>query len=88
MDVFRLNEDGLTDTVYADTMAIDCGHTLAKIYFGFNSHITAVYEIKTTKSFLKTLQNFVCKWGAPNGIIADHTNYESSGRGLDYESYG
>ena len=31
INVFRLNEDCLTDTVYADTPAIDCGHTLAPI---------------------------------------------------------
>ena len=72
IDVFQLNEDGLTDTVYADTSAIDCGHTLAQIFFGSNSHITAVYGIKSTKSFLKTLQDFVRQWGAPNRIIADH----------------
>jgi len=72
MNVFRLNEDALTDTVYADTPALDYGHTLAQIFFGSNSHIAAVYGIKSTKNFLQTLQDFVRKWGAPNRVIADH----------------
>ena len=84
MNVFRLNEDTLTDTVYANTPALVFCHTLAQIFFGSNSHITAIYGIKSTKNFLQTLQDFVRKWGAPNRVITDHVNYESSGRVLDY----
>ena len=75
---------GLTDSLYADMSAIDCGHTLAQIYFGSNSHVTAFYGIKSTMNFLQTLQDFVRKWGTPNRIITDHANYETSGRVLDY----
>ena len=38
----------------------------------------------TTADYLRTIQNFVWEYGAPDAIICNHDNYHSSGRVLDY----
>ena len=84
MNIFRIQDDILTDTVYSDMSAIDGGCTNAQIFFGKNSHSVHVEPLSTTKSFLKSFPIFVRKWGAPNCLLADSGSYQSSVRVLDY----
>ena len=84
MNVYRLQDDVLTDTVFSDTPAVDGGCTQAQIFFGKSSHIVHVEALTTTKDFLRSFQNFVRKWGAPIRLLADSAQYQSSFRVLDY----
>ena len=84
MNVFRLQDDLLTDKVYSDTEAIDGGHTEAQIFFGRKSHLIHVERTSSTFPFIKCLQNFVRKWGAPNRLLGDHAGNQASHRVMDY----
>ena len=84
LNVFRLQDDLLTDKVYSNTPAIEGGFTEAQIFIGRKSHIIHPESISKTKPFLKCLQNFVRKWGAPIRLLADHIKYHASFRVLDY----
>ena len=75
MNVFRFNDDLLTDKTYIE----------AQIFFGRRSHIIQVEPITKEHSFLKCLQNFVRKWGAPSTrILGDHASNQSSFKVMDY----
>ena len=84
MNVFRLQDDLLTDMIYSDTEALDNGHTKAQIFFGRKSHIIHVEPISNTFPFIKCLQNFVRKWGAPDRLLGDHAGNQTSHRVMDY----
>ena len=61
---FRRPEDVASDTIFADTPAIDCGYTCAQLYYGCKSTVTDVYGMQRKKHFLKTLQDVVRERGA------------------------
>ena len=84
MNVFRLHDDLLTDTIYSDTEAIDSNITKAQIFFGRKSHIIHVEPVSTKYTFIKCLQNFVRKWGAPQRLLGDHSITQTSYRVMDY----
>ena len=84
MNVFRINNNLLTDKVYSDTAAMDSGHTEAQIFFGRQSHIIHVEPISKEHPFLSCLQNFVRKWGAPRQLLGDHAGNQSSSKVMDY----
>eukprot|EP00531_Pseudo-nitzschia_arenysensis_P008891 CAMPEP_0116125882 /NCGR_PEP_ID=MMETSP0329-20121206/6042_1 /TAXON_ID=697910 /ORGANISM="Pseudo-nitzschia arenysensis, Strain B593" /LENGTH=1908 /DNA_ID=CAMNT_0003619941 /DNA_START=154 /DNA_END=5877 /DNA_ORIENTATION=+ len=84
MNVFRLQDDVLTDKIHSNTPAIDGGFKEAQIFFGRKSHIVHPEPISKSKSFLRCVQNFVRKWGAPIRILADHIRYHASFQVLDY----
>ena len=84
MNVFRLQDDILTDKIHSNTPAIDGGFKTAQIFFGRKSHIIHPEIISKRKSFLRCIQNFVRTWGAPFQIIADHIRYHESFQVLDY----
>lgn len=84
VNVFRLNDDLMTDKIYSDKEAIDSGHTEAQIFFGRKSHIIHVEPISEKHPFLKCLQNFVRKWGAPLRLLGDHAGNQSSFQVMDY----
>ena len=84
MNVFRLQDDLLTDKIHSNTPAIDGGFTEAQVFFGRKSHIIHPESISRTKSFLRCIQNFVRKWGAPIRMLADSISYHSSHQVLDY----
>ena len=84
MNVFRLNDDLLTDKVYSDKEAIDSGHTEAQIFIGRRSHVIHVEEISKSHPFIKCLQNFVRVWGAPRRLLGDHAGNQASHKVMDY----
>ena len=84
MNIFRLQDDLLTDKIHSNTPALEGGFKDAQIFFGRKSHIIHVESISKTKSFLRCIQNFVTKWGAPARMLADHISYHSSFQVLDY----
>jgi hypothetical protein len=84
MNVFRLQDDVLTDKVYSNTPAINGGFTEAQIFFGRKCHIIHPEPTSKTKKFLQCLQNFVRTWGAPIRLLADHVSYHASFQVLDY----
>ena len=84
MNVFRLQDDLLTDKITCDTDAIDSGHSNAQIFFGRKSHIVHVEPISTKHPFIKALQNFVRKWGAPQRLLGDHAGNQASFKVMDY----
>jgi len=57
LNVHRHQEPVATDTVYADTPAIDDGSTCAQIFVGRESLVTDVYGMKTDKEFINTLED-------------------------------
>ena len=84
MNVLRLNDKVMSDAVFSNTPAIDGGEKGAQLWFGRKCHVIYAEKIKTTADYLRTLQNFVREYGAPDAIICDHANNQSSGRVLDY----
>ena len=84
MNVFRLNDDVLTDDIQSDTPAISGGFSRAQIFFGRNSHIIHVEPLAKKSYFLRTFQNFVRKWGAPLRLLCDNAPQQKSTRVLDY----
>jgi hypothetical protein len=84
MNVFRMNDDLLTDKVYSDTAAVDSGYVEAQIFFGRKSHIIHVEPLSKIRKFIHCLQDFVRKWGAPNRLLGDHAGNQCSFRVMDY----
>jgi hypothetical protein len=58
------DEPIVTDTVYSDTPAIDRGETCAQIFVGTETLVTDVYDLKTEKQFVNTLEDNIRKRGA------------------------
>ena len=83
-NVPRIYDDCLTDTICSDTPAIDGGETLSQCFFGNKSKFNQGEKIKATKYYLKALQDCIRKWGAPDRVLCDHAQYQSSNRVLDY----
>ena len=84
MNVFRLQDDILTDKVHSNTASVDGSYKTAQVFFGRKSHIIQIEPISKEITFLRCLQNFVRTWGAPLRMIADHIAYHSSFQVLDY----
>jgi hypothetical protein len=55
LNVHPHDEPVATDTVYSDTLAIDCGVTSAQLFVGTKTHTADVYPIKSDKQFVNTL---------------------------------
>ena len=49
LDIPSRQEYVATDTIYADTPTIDCGHTRAQFYCETDSQVYDVHGIKTDK---------------------------------------
>ena len=49
-DVPRRQKYVATDTIYVDTPAIDCGHTVAQLYYPIDSKVCDIYKLKTDKT--------------------------------------
>ncbi len=64
LNVHRHQEPVATNTVYADTPAIDDGSTCAQIFVGHESLVTDIYGMKTDKEFVNTLEDNICHHGA------------------------
>ena len=72
-NVQRCNEPIATDTVFADTPALDSGCTCAQLFVGTKSLVTAVHGMKSEKEFVNTLQDEIRQHGAPTQLLSDHT---------------
>jgi len=71
LNVHHWQEPVATDTVYADTPAIDDGATCAQIFVGRESLVTDVYGMKTDKEFINTLEDNIRRRGAMDKLISD-----------------
>jgi hypothetical protein len=69
-----------TDTIYSDTLVINCGITSAQLFVGTKTHTADVYPIKSNKQFVNTLLNNITKCGAPTKLISDRAQVEISKR--------
>ena len=72
MNVLCLNDKLLRDSVFSETPAIDGSEKRAQIWFSQKCHVINAEKIKTTADYLRTLQNFVREYGAPDAIICDN----------------
>jgi hypothetical protein len=77
-NVKRQNEPVATDTVFTDTLAVDCGVTAAQIFVGRESLVADVYGLKTDKEFVNTLEDNIQEWGAMDKLISDCAKAETS----------
>jgi hypothetical protein len=65
-----------TNTIYADTPAIDCGITSAQLFIGTKTRTTDVYPIKSDKQFVNTLLDNITQRGTPTKLISDRAQVE------------
>ena len=84
LNVRRRHEAVATDTIYADTPAVDTnGHTCAQIFVGRTSLLCDIYGMGSTNEFVNTLLDCIRDRGAMDKLISDHAEYETSSRVLD-----
>ena len=89
LDVHRRNEPVTTDTIYADTPAIDNGSTCAQLFFGTKTYVTEVYGMKTDRQFINTLEDTIHSYGAMDKLVSDRAQVEISNRVQDIlRAYG
>ena len=82
LDIPRRQESVATD-IYADTPAIDCGHTPVQFYCGTDSQACDIYGMKTDKKFINYFEDIIRQRGAMDRLISDQAQIENSGRALD-----
>ena len=71
MNVVRRNESVATDTMFADTPAVDNGSTCAQIFAGINSKFCLAIGMNTDSQFVHALQDTIRKYGAMNQLVTD-----------------
>ena len=84
MNIPRREEPVATDTVYADTPAVDSGATSAQLFVGTKSLVLDVEGMKSDKEFINTLEDNVHQRGAMSKLISDRAQVEISKKVLDY----
>jgi hypothetical protein len=82
-NVHRRAEPVATDTVYADTPAIDSGATSAQFFVGTESLVCDVYGMQTDKQFVNTLEDNIRRRGAPTRLLSDRAQVEISKKAQD-----
>jgi hypothetical protein len=81
-NVRRFRDDVATDTFFSDTPAIDDGirghggATMAQIYCGKKTQLTAAFPMKSESEMPATLQDFIRKNGAPNLLFSDNAKVQ------------
>jgi hypothetical protein len=83
LNVPRRHEPIATDTVYSDTPAINSGTTQAQFYVGTETYVTDVYGMKTDKEFVNTLSDQIRTREAPDKLMRDSVQVETSRRVLE-----
>ena len=84
--VDRLNESVATDTFFASVPAHDdgmLGHggaTMAQLYVGSTSHVTAVFPMSTESQMSNTLLDLIRMHGAPNMLPSDNAKTQISSK--------
>ena len=84
LNIHRFNDDILTDKIFSDTPALDCGYTAAQIFFGQKSHLVHIEPATAQHKFIHALQNFVRLWGAPNRLLGDHAGNQRSNAVIEF----
>lgn len=85
-NVDRLNESVATDTFFASVPAHDdgmLGHggaTMAQLYVGSTSHVTAVFPMSTESQMSNTLLDLIRMHGAPNMLLSDNAKTQISSK--------
>jgi hypothetical protein len=74
------DEPVATDTIYSNTLAIDCGVTSAQLFVGTKTHTADMYPIKSDKQFVNMLLDNITQRGAPTKRISKCTQVEISER--------
>jgi hypothetical protein len=69
-----------TNTIYSDTLAIDCGVTSAQLFVGTKTYTADVYPIKSDKQFVNTLLDNITQCGTPTKLISNHAQVKISER--------
>ena len=64
-NVYPCQEPIATDTIFSDTLAIDCGCKVVQIYVGTESMVTNVFGMTTSKKFINIFQKIIRIRGAP-----------------------
>jgi hypothetical protein len=70
-NVVQRSEPVATDTIHADTPAIDNGSKCAQIFVGRDTLVTDIYNMKTDKEFVYTLEDNIHIKGAMSQLISD-----------------
>ena len=83
LNVLHRNESVATDTIYADTPAIDDGSISAQIFVGTDTLVTDAYGMKTDKQFVNTLEDNIRRRGAPSRLLSDRAQVEISKKVVD-----
>ena len=83
LNVHHHNEPVATDTVYADTPAIDDGSTCTQLFFGTKTYVMEVYGMKTDRQFINTLEDTIYSYGAMDKLVSDRAQVEISNRVQD-----
>ena len=71
LNIPRQQESAPTDTIQADTPAIDCGHTRAQFYCGTDSQVWDVYGIKADKKIINSFEDIIRQRGEMDRLIGD-----------------
>ena len=53
------------------------------IFTGMISHLTEAFPMNAKSSFPETLEDFICKWGAPDGLFSDNAWEQTSKSVMD-----
>lgn len=76
LNIHRRAEGIATDTVFADTPAIDGGCTCAQFFVGIRTLVIDVYGMRTERQFVTTLEDVIRDRGAPERLISDRAQVE------------
>ena len=71
LNIGRRREGVATDTVFADTPAIDNGSKAAQIFVGRDTLVCDVYGVKSDAQFVNTLEDNIRLRGAMDVLISD-----------------
>jgi hypothetical protein len=69
-----------TETIYSNTLAINCAITSAQLFVGTKTHTADVYPIKSNKQFVNKLLDNITQQGVPTKLISDCAQVEISER--------
>jgi uncharacterized protein YukE len=80
LNVLPRDEPVATDTIYSNTLAINCGVTSAQLFVGTKTHTADVYPIKSDKQIVKMVLDNITQCSAPTKLISDRAQVEISER--------
>ena len=75
--VRRLRETVATDTFFSSETGL-YGEQCAQLYVGKTSKLTEVFGMTTKSQMPETLQDFIRKWGAPDALLSDNAQEQTS----------